>query len=90
MTITIPPQLEAHVRDKAQAEGVSVEVYIERLIREDEEWTEESDGPLDENDPEFAEIRAAVREGLQQAASGEVRPAEEVFAELRAKHGIPR
>jgi predicted transcriptional regulator len=90
MTITIAPQLEAHVRDKARAEGVTVETYIEQLIREDEEWTAESEGRLHENDQEFAEIHAAVREGLEQAERGEGRPAEEVFAELRAKHGIPR
>jgi predicted transcriptional regulator len=90
MTITIAPQLEARVRDKARAEGVTVETYIEQLIREDEEWAEESEGPLHENDPEFAEIRAAVREGLEQADRGEGSPADEVFAELRAKHGIPR
>ena len=90
MTITIASQLEAHVRDKARAEGVTVETYIEQLIREDEEWTEKSEGPLCEDDPEFAEVRAAVREGLEQADGGEGSPAEEVFAELRAKHGIPR
>jgi hypothetical protein len=90
MTVTIAPQLEAQVRDKARAEGVTVETYIEQLIREDEEWTAESEEPLHENDPEFAEIQAAVGEGLEQAERGEGRPAEEVFAELRAKHGIPR
>ena len=90
MTITIPPQLEDHVRDKAQAEGVSIEVYIAQLIRDDEEWIEEPEGPLDEKDPDFAEIQAAVREGLQQAERGESRPAEEVFADLRDRHGIPR
>ena len=74
MTITIAPQLEAHVRDKAGAEGVTVETYIEQLIREDEEWTEESERPLDDNDPQFAEIRAAVRQGLEQAERGEGRP----------------
>jgi len=88
-TSTIALPLEAHVRNKARAEGVTVETYIEQLVREDEEWTEESEGPLHENDPEFAEIRAAVAEGLEQAGRGEGRPAEEVFVELRAKHGIP-
>jgi hypothetical protein len=88
MTITIAPQLEARVRDKARAKGITVETYIEQLVREDEEWIQESEGPLHENDPEFAEIRAAVAEGLEQAERGEGRPAAEVFAELRAKHGI--
>jgi predicted transcriptional regulator len=90
MTITIPPELETHVRHKAQAAGVSIETYIEQLIREDDEWSEASEGPLDENDPNAADIRAAVREGLEQAERGEGRPAEEVFAELRATHGLPR
>ena len=35
-----------------------------------------------------AEDLAAVREGLAQAEHGEGRPAEEVFAELRAKHAL--
>ena len=90
MTITIPPELEAEVRNKAQAEGISVAAYVERLIREDEEWTEQSAEPLDDGGPDFADIRAAVMEGLEQAERGEGAPAEEVFAELRAKHGIPR
>ena len=90
MIITIPPELETAVRNKAQAEGLSVAAYVERLIREDEEWTEQSEEPLDDSDPDFADIRAAVMEGLEQAEGGEGTPAEEVFAELRAKHGIPR
>src|SRR2546421_12963801 len=31
---------------------------------------------------------AAIREGLAQADAGESRPAREVFAELKAKHGL--
>ena len=51
------------------------------------EITEE---PLQQADPEFDEIRAAVSEGLAQAAREEGKPAREVFAELRARHGVPR
>ena len=60
---------------------------MERLIREDEAWSEQSEESLDDKDPEFAEIRAAVMEGLEQAERGEGRAAREVFAELRTKHG---
>ncbi len=67
-----------------------MESYVEILIREDEEWRERSEEPLDENYPEFAEVLAAVTEGLAQAESGESSPAEEVFTELRARNGIPR
>ena len=90
MTIIIVPELETELRNKAQAEGLSAEEYVERLIREDGEWGERSEEPLDDHDPEFADARAAVMEGLRQAEHGEGRSAEEVFAELRAKHGIPR
>jgi predicted transcriptional regulator len=88
LTITISAELEIEVRNKARAEGLSVEAYVERLIREDEEWVEQSEEPLDDRDPEFVDIRAAVTEGLEQAERGESRPAEQVFAELRAKYGI--
>jgi len=42
-----------------------------------------------EEEAEAASVRQAVAKGLEQAERGELRPAEEVFAELRAKHGIP-
>ena len=90
MTISIAPELEAQVREKAQLEGLTVEAYVEFLIREDEGWKERVEEPLDEMDPEFEEIRAAVQEGLEQAERGESKPASEVFAELRAKYGMAR
>lgn len=83
MTVTISKELEVQVRNKAKAEGVSVESYVESLIREDEEWREQSEEPLEASDPEFAHVQAAV-------TRGEGRVAEEVFAELRAINGIPR
>ena len=90
MTIVISPELEAEVRYKSQAEGLSVEAYIERLIRKDEEWGEQSEEPIDERDLHFEDVQTAVIEGLQEAERGESRTAEEVFAELRATHGISR
>jgi hypothetical protein len=41
MTITIDPKLEARIREKAEAEGLSIEAYIERLLRADEIAEEE-------------------------------------------------
>jgi hypothetical protein len=90
MTITIAPELEELLRERAEAQGLTIEAYVERLIREDSEWYEHIEEPLDETDPEFEEVRLAVTEGLEQAERGEGRPANEVFAELRAKHGISR
>jgi Family of unknown function (DUF5678) len=34
MTVTLPPELESRVAEKARAEGISAEAYVERLVRE--------------------------------------------------------
>jgi hypothetical protein len=36
MTITIDPKVEARIREKADAEGVTVSVYVERLVSADQ------------------------------------------------------
>lgn len=37
MSITIHPELEARLRERAAAEGVTVEAYVERIARDDEQ-----------------------------------------------------
>jgi predicted transcriptional regulator len=90
MTITISADLEAQMQEKAKAEGITVEAYIERLIREDAGWAESMEKALQETDPEYDKIRAAVSEGLAQAERGEGKPARDVFAGLRALHDLSR
>lgn len=90
MTITIASELDEQVSKRAHAEGLSVQAYVERLIREEDGWIEQAEEPLAETDPEFAEISTAVQEGLLQAERGEARSAREVFAALRARHGVSR
>jgi hypothetical protein len=41
MTITIPPELETRIRGRAEAEGVTVEKYVERLLRADQHAEDE-------------------------------------------------
>ena len=41
MSITIQPDLEARLRARAEAEGITVEMYLERITREDERAEEE-------------------------------------------------
>jgi len=89
MTITISPEVEAKAREKAAAEGLSVEAYVEQLILGDG-WVELYEPEVDKSDPEFAEIQAAVNEGLEEAERGEGQPIEEFFAEFRAKRGLSR
>ena len=61
-----------------------------QLIRHNGFWVDYNPPPLDKNDPEFEEIKAAIDEAMDEFDRGEGRPAREVFAELRAKHGISR
>jgi hypothetical protein len=41
MSITIHPELEARLRARAQAEGLTIEAYIERIARDEEQAEEE-------------------------------------------------
>ena len=36
MAITIDPKLEARIREKAEAEGLTVDAYVERLVSADQ------------------------------------------------------
>jgi Arc/MetJ-type ribon-helix-helix transcriptional regulator len=81
MDITFRPEIERLVQEKIQrGQYASVDALVQeavhRLVEEDEE--------------EIQETRAAIDAALEQWRRGEGRPAEEVFEEIRAKHGIPR
>jgi hypothetical protein len=41
MTITIDPKLEARLRERAEAEGLSVTDYLERLLKTEQATEEE-------------------------------------------------
>jgi len=34
MTVTLPPEIESRVAQRAHAEGISIEAYVERVVRE--------------------------------------------------------
>jgi len=85
MTITLPDELAERLHARARDEGLTVEALLDGLLAGD--WAEDPD--YREDPSEIDEIREAVAEGLDQARRGEGRPANEVFAELRARHGIP-
>jgi len=41
MTITIDPKVEARLRERAEAEGLSIAAYVERLVSADQAAEEE-------------------------------------------------
>ena len=48
MTVTLPPELESCVAERARAEGISSEAYVERLVREATAETPREAVPLPE------------------------------------------
>jgi len=41
MSIAIHPDLESKIRSRAEAQGLSIEAYLERLLRAEQQGTEE-------------------------------------------------
>jgi hypothetical protein len=60
MTITIDPMLEARLRERAEAEGLTVAAYVERLVKADQAAE--------------AEIESLALEGLNSGDPIEVGP----------------
>ena len=75
MTITLTPDTEILLKDKANREGVDLNSAADRVIREALEWEAQ----------ERLEMLEGIRRGLEDSDAGRVRPADEVFAEMREK-----
>ena len=60
MGIAIHPDLESKIRSRAEAQGLSVEAYLESLVRADQQGTEE--------------LESLALEGLNSGAPIEVGP----------------
>jgi hypothetical protein len=60
MNITIDPKVEARLRERAEAEGLSVAAYIERLVQSDQAAEDE--------------LESLAVEGLNSGEPVEVRP----------------
>jgi predicted transcriptional regulator len=71
MTIDISPEVAARLKEKAQAEGISVATYVERLVSEE-----------DSRRVRLASFDQAVRERLDSLNRGESVDGEEVMARL--------
>ncbi|MFI5094843.1 MAG: type II toxin-antitoxin system ParD family antitoxin [Candidatus Acidiferrales bacterium] len=60
MSISIDPELETKIRARAEAVGLSIEAYLERLVQADRQGTEE--------------LEALALEGLESGAPIEAGP----------------
>jgi predicted transcriptional regulator len=75
MTITISPELEARLKARAAEEGQEPDTMAEVLLSAALDWEAQ----------ERSEAIAGIQRGLDAGAAGRVRPAAEVFAEMRSK-----
>ena len=86
MNITLRPDLEKRLAEIVrQGDVPNAESLIEQAL------TFYLDYDAEEMDEvEVGETRTAIDEAREQSRRGEAVSAEQVFAEFRAKHGIPR
>ena len=77
MTITLEPDLEARLREKALREGQEPDVVAKTLLAD----------VLDADAQEHQQSIAATREHLASSKAG--KPIEQYIAEQRVKHGYP-
>ena len=75
MTITISTETEAMLREKAERDGQDINEIADILLAAALEWEAQ----------DRAEAIAGIQRGLEASAAGRVRPAAEVFAEMRAR-----
>lgn len=78
MTITLTPEIEARLREKALQEGGDINTIAEALITAALEWEAQ----------DRMEAIEAVRRSDQAATEGRERPLAEFLAEQRSKHGF--
>jgi predicted transcriptional regulator len=75
LTITISPELESRLRQQAEREGKAVDDMAESLLARALEWARQ----------DREEAIAGIQRGLDDSAAGRVRPAVEVFTEMRSR-----
>ena len=79
MTITLTPETETLLRERAQQEGGDMASTADRMLRAVLHW--------DARDR--AETLEGIRLGLEDSDAGRVRPFTEFAAEMRAKYALP-
>lgn len=79
MTIVLTEQTETRLREKAEREGQDMNAIADALLANALNWDAR----------EREEAAEGIRRGLEDFAAGRYSPASQVFADIRARHGIP-
>jgi Arc/MetJ-type ribon-helix-helix transcriptional regulator len=86
MNITLSAELQERIAEKVERGDVgTADAFVEEALHF---YLDYDEGQMVE--AEFHDTKAAIDEALEQGERGEGRPAEEVFANLRATYGISR
>ncbi len=88
ITLEIPNTQEKELREIASKRGQDPETFLLSLL--DEAILFGDMEPISPDDPEeYTASVAGIQKGLDDFAAGRHRPAEAVFADMSARHGIP-
>ena len=79
MTIVLPPETEALLREKAAREGHEIGAVANSIIMD----------VLEAEARDRADAVQGVRLGLEDFAAGRYSTSAAAFAEIRARHGLP-
>ncbi len=80
ITLDLEPGVEAYLREKAVREGQATEAVAQALLAWAMAWEAQDQ----------AETLEGIRRGLEASDAGRVRPAADVFADMRAKLAAAR
>ena len=86
MNISLSPELQRRIAEKVERDEIeTADALVEQALVF---YLDYEESEIDEM--EFRETKAAIDEAVEQGQRGEGRPAKDVFADLRARHGISR
>ena len=88
ITLEIPDSREQELREITTRRGQDAETFFLSLM--DEAILFGDMEPTPQDDPqEYADTIAGIQRGLDDFARGRHKPMEQVFAEMKVRHGIP-
>lgn len=92
ITLEISEERERELREKASQRGQDPETFLLSLLDEfvlSDDLTDNRNIVTWSDPQERAEAFAGVQRGLADFAAGWHKPMEQVFADMKARHGIP-
>jgi predicted transcriptional regulator len=79
-TIPITPERKAQLDGYAQRHGQDAAAALDEVLAAYLAWDEQ----------DYSEAVEGIRQGYADLKAGRTQPADQVFEELRVKHGLPR